>query len=325
MKPLQRCRFSAAALARDFPTAWEDRNKRLVFDTVNTVNPEFAGVLDYARWPAAELPRHTGGESDFHVRDGVFTYPRGAEGESNHWHMNFADSRLFVAYRSALMAQDELQVAEHPILGSLRDALVAAGSHPLTIDPGGSPTPITICGAERRCSIDTLARPEVGRPRSLYGNAFARASADEVIAATVPIVPPTVSRILAIAAPHGGFGPYRGEQIDYVVSAAYTGFTAARLETERLEGRSSRVVIHTGFWGCGAFGGNRTLMTALQALAGALAGVDIVFHALDAAGIATATQAVSLFRRIIAETTTVPAAVERFERQGFRWGVSDGN
>ena len=37
-----------------------------------------------------------------------------------HWYPNFAHSCLFVAYSGALLAQDELQVMEHPILGSLR-------------------------------------------------------------------------------------------------------------------------------------------------------------------------------------------------------------
>jgi hypothetical protein len=39
------------------------------------------------------------------------------------WHVNFADPQLFVAYGSQLLAQDELQAAEHPLLGSIREAL----------------------------------------------------------------------------------------------------------------------------------------------------------------------------------------------------------
>ena len=41
-----------------------------------------------------------------------------------HWHPNFADRKLFGFYGGNLLAQDELQVLEHPILGSLREALV---------------------------------------------------------------------------------------------------------------------------------------------------------------------------------------------------------
>jgi len=36
------------------------------------------------------------------------------------WYVNFADPRLFTAYGSGLFAQDEIQAAEHPILGHLR-------------------------------------------------------------------------------------------------------------------------------------------------------------------------------------------------------------
>ncbi len=44
-------------------------------------------------------------------------------------------------------------------------------------------------------------------------------------------------------------------------------------------------MIHTGFWGCGAFGGNRVLMTTLQILAAEMAGLErVVFHTGDASG-----------------------------------------
>lgn len=39
------------------------------------------------------------------------------------WHINFADFHLFGFYEGGLFAQDEMQVAEHPILGSIRDYL----------------------------------------------------------------------------------------------------------------------------------------------------------------------------------------------------------
>ena len=41
----------------------------------------------------------------------------------------------------------------------------------------------------------------------------------------------------------------------------------------------AETVIHTGWWGCGAFGGNQELMALLQLLAAEWAGVDeVVFH-----------------------------------------------
>ena len=40
---------------------------------------------------------------------------------------DFAHSNLFIAYREALLAQDELQVLEHPFLGSIRECMVNKG------------------------------------------------------------------------------------------------------------------------------------------------------------------------------------------------------
>lgn len=40
------------------------------------------------------------------------------------WYLNFAHSDVFAFYGSRLMAQDEMLVAEHPALASLRETLV---------------------------------------------------------------------------------------------------------------------------------------------------------------------------------------------------------
>jgi len=60
----------------------------------------------------------------------------------------------------------------------------------------------------------------------------------------------------------------------------------------------SMCVIHTGFWGCGAFGGNRRLMTILQSLAGDLAGVETVFRAFDKPGVELARDARQFYERL---------------------------
>ncbi len=78
------------------------------------------------------------------------------------------------------------------------------------------------------------------------------------------------------------------------------------------------VEVRTGFWGCGAFGGNRHVMTILQLAAARLAGVSRVrFYAFDDAGIATFEQA----RAVKLGADPIEAVLER----GYRWGVSDGN
>jgi hypothetical protein len=128
-----------------------------------------------------------------------------------------------------------------------------------------------------------------------------------------------------MAAPTCGYGNYSRDEIVYVVSTAYSGFLGARLESEGLRGTASRTVIHTGFWGCGAFGGNRVLMTILQAFAAELADVDVVFHAFDDAGVAVAESAREFYERMRDSASTVREMLDTLVHQNFSWGESDGN
>jgi len=325
LKPLDRIQLDAAALMAEYPPHWGHPNKQAVFDAVLRAGQGFNGTITYARWPAAALPPGSGSKCQFVVRPGFFTYEESGIPGGLHWHVNFADPYLFVAYGSSLLAQDELQALEHPILGSLREALVSMGKAPKTVDSQGRPTPITIAGVQRHCAIDTLPNPRAGRPYGLYGNAFARASKTEVVAAAKLLTPPTVSHILAMAALACEWGPYSRDQIDYLAATAYTGFLAARLESERLGAAGCRAVVHTGFWGCGAFGGNRTLMTLLQAFAADWADVDMVFHASDEAGFSLAQEAMEQYDRLRETVSTSVGMVDALAGEGFQWGESDGN
>lgn len=78
-----------------------------------------------------------------------FKYPDSSQ-TVHHWHPNFADKHLFGYYGGNLLAQDELQVLEHPILGSIREAIVnrkhfnlPEGVRALTVDPKLGATPGT--------------------------------------------------------------------------------------------------------------------------------------------------------------------------------------
>ena len=116
------------------------------------------------------------------------------------------------------------------------------------------------------------------------------------------------------------------EEIAYVLNTAFTGFSAARRESARiLAGTLSQTAIHTGFWGCGAFGGNRTLMTILQTLAGDLAGVDIEFWAFDQAGLKVAEDAYQVYMSLRDTMASVSQVLDELVRRKYKWGVSDGN
>ncbi len=322
--PIDQSTFDAAELMAEFPPRWQHANKAAVFQVANSSGFPYQGEIHYARWGALPLPEQVEKRSPIQVAPGFFEYLPPAPGMTE-WHLNFADRHLFAFYGSALMAQDELQVAEHPVLGSLREALLAQHRPAETLDAQGDPTPVTVSGVQRRCSIDTRPNPPAGRPDGLYGNAFARARTDQVIAASRALSPPTISNILAMAAPAYGSGRYSPDQIRQISLSAYTGFSAARAESARLDPANQRTRIHTGFWGCGAFGGNRRLMTLLQALAADLAGVDIFFHAVDEAGAALARQALEEYQRLLTAAPSLEQFLGRIDQQAFQWGVSDGN
>ncbi len=284
MTPIDTLQFSANELIRDYPPQWTFSKKKIVYNICCLTNDPFEGLITYSRWPTQDIPKAVLYNSRFSVLEGVYTYEGNSSSDEILWHVSFADSDLFVAYGTALLAQDELQVAEHPILGSVREAVQSNALPAQTESVNGDPTPVTITGVQRRCAINTMPNPELGLDKGLYGNLFFWASSNQITKSVSLISPPSISNILAMAAPDGGEGEYRYDEITKILTIAYTGFLAARIDTCRLLSANAKTIINTGFWGCGAFGGNRSLMTILQCLAADLAGVEIRFWAFDQAG-----------------------------------------
>ncbi len=325
--PIERRTYDAAVLMESHPPILRDPNKRIVFDIACPPGSPSRGELEYSRWAEMTPPRmvHPGRAAELvEVRPGYFDYARADDlSDAVEWHVNFADPHLFVAYGSSLFAQDEMQVAEHPILGSLREALNAEGHRASTTD-GDRATPVLVVGAERRCRIETDPSPAEGRPAGLYGNAFARASADAVMRATTRIVPPTITNLIAMAAPPGGSGRYDQATIESILNTAYTGFRSAVIASRRAEDEIP-VVLHTGYWGCGAFGGNRVLMSVLQILAAEMAGLErLVFHTGMPGGDAALAEGLALLAGH-PEAIETRSMIDRLHSHGFEWGVSDGN
>jgi hypothetical protein len=240
------------------------------------------------------------------------------------WHVNFADPRLFVAYGSGLFAQDEIQVAEHPLLGSVREALLCKGLAPKTCDESGA-TPILIRNVEHRLSIDTHPNLAAGRILGIYGNRFATTPIKQVQQAVQKLDQPMFNNFIAIAAPNGGVGKYTERVITDIFTTAFTGFAAAVYES----GADHPTVIHTGFWGCGAFGGDRQLMVVLQILAAQAAGVDqLVLHTGNNAGAMEAKTSIDVATNLAlscGSLTTTSAIVNQAFLLNRYWGASDGN
>lgn len=319
--------YDAAALVAEYPPRWANANKQLIDRLVNASGRSPAGRLVYTRWRAADIPdeiaRHPGLEIE--PRADFYTYVPAVPG-ADEWHVNFADPHLFCAYGSDLFAQDEMQVVEHPALGSLLEALLKQREEVLTIQRG-RPTPVLVRGVERRCAVATDPSPEEGRPHGLYGNAFARAAPEAIRRATRVLARPTVSNIIAISALPGGYGSYSWDDIHFTLITAWTGFRAAVLESARIE-PTAPVVVHTGFWGCGAFGGNRTLTPALQIIAAHLAGLDrLMFHAHSRSGVEQFEAARCLVDELLSRDPPRSSRqiIADLVEMNFQWGQSDGN
>ena len=322
--PLYRRSYEAAALLRDYPPQLRHGHKIALLALAYPAGVSPGGAIEVTRWRAtaptpAALANGFAATATI-VRPDFYDYAP-VNASADEWHVNFADPRLFVAYGSPLFAQDEMQVAEHPLLGSVREALLGEGLAAKTSDRDGV-TPILIRGVERRLAIET--RPTADCPGGLYGNRFAAAPWSAVERATRRIDPPTFTHLIAIAAPAGGSGAYAGSEIAAIFANACTGFAAAVAESA-----GAPTVVHTGFWGCGAFGGDRLLMIALQTLAARAAGVGtLVLHAGDPAGAADAQRGLDAANRVIARcgpSPSIATLIEACAALDRRWGLSDGN
>ncbi|MGE0870355.1 MAG: hypothetical protein AB7P03_17450 [Kofleriaceae bacterium] len=317
--------YDPAALLAKHPPKLKHPHKRLVFELACPPHATHRGPVTVTRWRAAALPANLElARVELIVSRGYYDYRDSGPGT---WHVNFADPQLFVAYGSSLLAQDELQAAEHPVLGSVREALLAE-KLPAQTEENLEPTPVLVANVERRCEIATAPDLDAGRPYGLYGNRFASATAEVVRKAIRLVDPPTISNLIAIAAPGGGRGAYFRRDLDRILLTAYTGFLAAVSESHR-SSPGTTVEIRTGFWGCGAFGGNRHAMTLLQLLAARLAGIArLRFYAFDDNGEADV-------RAGVADLERVPGAgrvgeslddlMERIADLDYEWGISDGN
>jgi Poly (ADP-ribose) glycohydrolase (PARG), Macro domain fold len=135
-----------------------------------------------------------------------------------------------------------------------------------------------------------------------------------------------MTNLVAMAALPGGYGTYAGGEIRTILVTAFTGFRAAVLASEGLAPGSS-VVVHSGFWGCGAFGGNRVLMSALQVVAAGMAGLDrLVLHTGGPDGDGPVEDAQEAIEELIgANGVETEAFIGKLVARRIPWGISDGN
>lgn len=327
---LVRQQFSTQKLVTNYPPKMRSKNKLAVYQRVKSAIGSASSSLTVSRWSTAIIPNELIVLSSLQCRDDLFDYePCASSHNAIEWHMNFANYDLFCAYGGDALAQDELQVLEHPVLGSLREAILAHRDSVLCTytSEQSQPTPILITGVERLAHLNTDPDVEENRPMGLYGWQFAKAKTEVVLNSLRSFNPPTISNIVAIEAPTGGVGRYTAEQISYALTTAYSGFAAIKAETQYIKA-GAQTILHTGHWGAGVYGGDRTLMALVQWLAASLANVEhVVFHAFDSTGVEEAKKAESILRNLTAQRPIlcVSDIIKHVSSMGFTWGQGDGN
>lgn len=303
-------------LARNYPPIWQHKNKQIVAAIVGD-DAQTAGTITVSRWKGEDLPQTVVDSTTVVPNKGFFSYsPPDANDDSTHWHMNFADPLVFGHGEGPLLAQDELQIVEHPILCSLGKAM-ESGTHGvenlkrLTREDGQA-TPVLVQGAPRRCRLLTDRY-------AIYGDHFAQATEEILDKAVERIDPPQLSNILALSALPPNYAMYTMKQIAEMLGTAYAGFRAIVLQS------GGDVTLHTGHWGCGAYGGNKGLIAAIQILAAGMAGVSKMhywygFTHQDLTALQHGIQVASL----LSETPTL-RVVELLDSAGYSWGIANEN
>ncbi|CAF0784770.1 unnamed protein product [Didymodactylos carnosus] len=333
--------FNGYNLFLKYKPKFQLRNKLLLYDAVtgsrHNYQPSKDGKILMTRWLEFQLPEmyEKNTKTQHRYESNVFQYESEKNTNDNEidveWYLNFAHNDLFLYYGSSLLAQDELQVLECLQLASIREFLVADPSHfsSYTIE-NGQPRPILISNVERVINLDT---------ENIYGNRFAHAPQDVLFKSYKYLKPPLITNIIAIEAPSGGQGHYDLSTIRYVISECYTAFKAAKLlaiKTYELNSKESfdetktvKTIIHTGWFGCGAYGGNHSLMLILQLIGAQLADVDkIVFHTVSRGfdnEIAKADEYMTkLFEGNDKDKMTVDDLINKIFKEKFEWGESNG-
>eukprot|EP01111_Echinosteliopsis_oligospora_P012880 TRINITY_DN4480_c0_g1_i1.p1 TRINITY_DN4480_c0_g1~~TRINITY_DN4480_c0_g1_i1.p1 ORF type:complete len:335 (+),score=80.73 TRINITY_DN4480_c0_g1_i1:37-1041(+) len=318
-------------LSNKFPPVFTNGHKKYIYNNMPPLNADFdSQEIRVTKWDGFDFPEHIPKlvtKQTMHVDS--FTYPQPQAGTTE-WHVNFADAYLFGFYGGGLFAQDEKQAMEMPCLASVKEMMEAEtkinrAAMPMTrvmSKKGGMySTPVLIKGALRRVDVDTT--PCAPRPNGLYGRAFSNSTLDQVKSALTYLQPPTVVNIIAIEAPKGGRKLYTVNQIADAFGTAYSGFIAAKIESN-----SEKVIIHTGNWGTGAFGGNKILMACLQMIAAQVAEIDeLIFHSFDELSAGEYLKGKKLFEELCfsGDKVVVDSVLDSLLQQNFLWGVSDGN
>ena len=245
------------------------------------------GELEISRWvfnedpfeEACDFPNNTIISTD----PEYYNYKKDVSKKGRYvWYVNFADYNLFGFYDLDMFSQDEIQTLEHPLLAASLRMLTEnhfAHMEPYTaLSRNKVPSPYLVENVPYWISVNTSVVRR-GVVHNLYGHDFITAKESIANAGVKNVSKEINDNIIAIAAPDNCHNQeYSVQDIKYIMTTLLSSFSAA-VQQGKAKGNST-IVIHTGNWGCGAFGADPVLMYLTQFIAAAMIGVDeLVFHA----------------------------------------------
>lgn len=277
-------------LMKEFPPEYTSERKSDFYEEAAFIHRKQNGIIKLSRWRFAyERKTPLGLEKspvELEQTSAFFDYSDKDDSKRRVWYLNFADPKLFGYYDGDLFAQDEIQTFEHPLLGSIAEYLdkkAIPGFEPLTVVEKTKPTPYLIENVPYWIKVNTSPVLKDGTSVNIYGRNFSYADPRAINAAITLLQKEETNNIVAIAAPTSGNGhdPYTKGQISFILKTLLVAFgAAAKLTTES---KRRDCIIHTGNWGCGAFGNDKELIYTAQILCASVTGVKkLVFHGISA-------------------------------------------
>ena len=277
-------------LINNYPPEYTNSFKKAMYEKAVKIHKTEHGIVKISRWKFCDERKSPlkmeANPIKVSVVDNFFDYSDTDTETKNTFYLNYADPNLFGYYDGDLFAQDEIQTFEHPLLASVLEYIDKNETPELisrTIEKG-SPTPFIVENVPYWIKVDMLPviKDEDGKDCvcSIYGWNFSHAPKEALEKGISVIHKEQKNNIIAVAALGGGRGTYTENQIAYTLSSLLVSFGAAAKITTRE--KKNEVVIHTGRWGCGAFGNNDEFIYLTQIIAASFTGVtELVFHGCD--------------------------------------------
>lgn len=256
------------------------------------------------------------------VVNGTFLYDA-STADTVHWTANFADPQLFGFCEGPLLAQDELQVLEHPALAHAKNALAP---HQRTLQNNDV---ALFQNVPRLGALDTTT-PLTGRvpPQTLYGNYFAQASSAEISSRLTRFDNPVASNIYAIVGSNIPLSlnghPYLRKDLEKPFFTLYNAAQAIKTASP-----DKTNIMHNGNWAMGAFGNDPKTMYLLILAAARFAGVDELrmYPMTNQIQLEAATQLLAQIEQQFPQMTAgqfLDHLTANAARYGLRYGLGNG-